>query len=648
MDRSVRPGVDFDAYANGAWMKTAEIPADRSATGPAVRLIELSQQRTKAILDDLAGDASATGDARKAGDYYAAFMNEAAVEKAGTKPLAAPLAAIAKIGDRRALARALGASLRADVDMLNASHLHTPRLFGLWVEEDMNDPSRTAGYLIQGGLGMPDRGYYVDDSPKMAALRAKYEAHLASVFKLAGLAKPEARAARVVALEKKIAAAHASVTESKDVKKANNPWTKADFTAKAPGLDWRTFFASAGLDGQASLVVWQPAAVTGLSALAASEPLDAWKDWLAAHAIDDESPYLAKAFADEHYAFYETALHGVPEQPARWKRAVAATNDALGDAVGKVYAARHFPAERKAAIGQMVAAIKAAFARRIDALTWMAPQTKAGAKAKLATLIVGIGYPDSWRDYSDFKVTRDDAAGNHDRAAQWLYAQALARLGKAPDRAGWELLPQTVNALNLPIRNALNFPAAFLEPPFFVAGATAAVNYGAIGTVIGHEISHSFDDEGATFDATGKLANWWTPDDLAHFEQSCAALATQFDAYHPFPDVAVNGKQTLGENIADLGGLAAAYDAWKASLGGQRAPVAEGLTGDQQFFASYAQAHQSKIRDAALRARLATDTHAPPKYRTLTVRNIDAWYAAFDVQPGDPLYLAPDARVRVW
>jgi predicted metalloendopeptidase len=364
--------------------------------------------------------------------------------------------------------------------------------------------------------------------------------------------------------------------------------------------------------------------------------------------VDRASPLLPRALADEHFAFYGTALRGTPTAPPRWRRALDETNRELGEAVGQLYVARFFPAESKEAVKAIVANLVSAYGKRIDALPWMAPATKAKAKEKLRTLDVGIGYPDKWRDYGALSITKGDALGNAERAEAFEYERNLARLGKPVERGEWCMVPQVVNAVNLPVRNALNFPAAILVPPFFDPRSTAAANYGSIGAVIGHEISHSFDDQGAKFDAQGRFENWWTPEDLAHFTASGAALAAQFSAYRPFPDVAVNGEQTLGENIADLAGLAAAYDAWQASLGGAPAPVQDSLSGDQQFFLGFAQTWREKLRDEVLRVALATDGHAPPHYRTLTVRNIDAWYGAFGVAPGDALFLAPTARVRVW
>ncbi len=649
LDRSVIPGADFYAYANGTWLKSAVIPDDRSSTGPFLAILEGVLGRTKAILEESAASGAPAGSPQqKIGDVYASFMDEAGIEAKGLSPLKATLDRIAQIKDKRALAAYLGGELRADVDPLNDTNFETPHILGLFVEQDLNDPSRVAPYLLQGGLGMPDRSYYVDPSAPMQALRTQYVAYLKTVLELAKVPQAGAKAARVFALETAIARVHASRVDSEDVKKANNPWAAAEFAKRAPGLDWSAFFKAAQLDAQPTFLVWHPAAVTGIAGLVKSQPLEAWKEYLVARALGEAAPFLPKAFVDAGFAFYGTALHGTPKPRDRWKRAIDVTNDALADAVGKIYVERHFRPEYKRDLSEMVAALVAAFGRRIEGLAWMSPATKEKAKAKLATLHVGVAYPESWRDDSGLVVVRGDALGNAERARLYKYRLALAKIGKPADRGEWAMSPQTVNAVNLPVRNALNFPAAIFAPPFYDPQATAAVKFASIGAIMGHEISHSFDDQGALFDASGKLASWWTPDDFAHFEASGAALAKQYDGYRPFPDVGVNGKQCLSENIADLAGLTVAYDAWKTTFAGQPAPVVDGLSGDEQFFLSFEQSWQAKMRDAALRAELATDGHAPPQYRALTVRNLDAWYPAFHVEPKDALYLPPDARVRVW
>ncbi len=649
LDRTARPGADFYGLANGAWLKTAVIPDDRSSTGPFVTILEQVLARTRAILEECGTSQAAPGTPQqRIGDIYASYMDEAGIEARGIAPVKPTLDRIAHLKDKRALVEYLGGEIRADVDALNSTNFETEHILGLWAEQDLNDPSRVAPYLLQGGLGMPDRSFYLDASPSMAALRTQYTAYVKTLLTLAGVPKPDAKAAAVFALERAIAKAHVSRADSEDVKKANNPWAQKDFATRAPGIDWTTFFKAAQLDGQPSFIVWHPAAVTGIAALVKSQSMETWREYLTVRALSQAAPYLPKAFVDAQFAFYGTALSGTPKQRERWKRAIGVTNAEVEDAVGKIYVERHFSPQYKHDIEGMVAALISAFGRRIDALAWMAPATKEKAKAKLATLRVGVGYPDVWRDDRGLQIVRGDPLGNAQRAEAYKYKLALAKIGQPANRGEWAMSPQTVNAVNLPIRNALNFPAAILAAPYYDPDATSAVKFAAIGATIGHEISHSFDDQGALFDATGKLASWWTPEDFAHFEASGAALAKQFDAYHPFPDLAVNGKQCLSENIADLAGLAVAYDAWKTSLGGQPAPVVDGFTGDQQFFLSFAQSWQGKQRDAALRSEIATDGHAPEQYRALTVRNLDAWYAAFDVQKTDPLYLAPDSRVRVW
>ena len=649
MDRSVKPGDSFYQYANGNWLTHTEIPADQSYWGPDGVLSELTDRRTADLIQEIArSNAPAGTDRQKIRDYYASFLDTVAIERAGLKPLEPTLDSIAAIADRKALSRYLGTTLRADVDVFNATNLYTPNLLGLWVAQDLDEPTHYSPFLVQGGLEMPDRSYYLDSSSAIVAVRQQYQPHVAVMLKLAGLAEPEAKAAAVVALETRMARVHLSREANEDVEKGNNHWTRADLAAKAPGLDWDGFLAAAGLGAAPRFVVWQPSAVTGLSALVASEPLDTWKAWLAYHAIQSRSAVLPAPFGKQTFAFFGLSMYGAKQQRDRWKRAIGATNDALGYAVGKIYVQRYFPAAEKARAEAMVANIIAAFRDRIDRLEWMAPATKAEAKAKLAALKVGVGYPDRWLDYSALEVKPRDAFGNASRAELWQLHQSLAKLDKPVDRSEWVMTPQTVNAVNLPAMNAMNFPAAILQPPYFDPTRPAAMDYGAMGATIGHEVSHSFDNSGALFDSRGRLRNWWTPGDFEHFKSSSAQLAAQYDTYRPFPDLALNGKQTLGENIADLAGLTATYEAYHRSLGGRPAPVVGGFTGDQQFFISYAQSWREKAREPALRNQILTDGHAPGRYRALTVRNLDAWYAAFGVKPGQALYLKPAERVRMW
>jgi putative endopeptidase len=667
MDRSVKPGDDFYRYANGDWIKRTEIPPDRRYITPNGLdfdgSTDLIRERIAGLIEAAAKTNAAAGsNTRKIADVYHSYMDGVAIEAKGLAPLRPHLDAIAVIRDKHDLARVLGESLRADVDALNIDNFHTANLFGLWVAPGFNDPERWAAYLLQGGLEMPDREYYLSDSESMRDIRAKYQRHVSALLKLAGFTDPDVRAQHIVELEHAIAEKHIPLADQNDIHKANNTWKQADFAASAPGLDWAAYFRGAGLSSQASFIVWQPAAFAGESALVASTELDTWRDWLAFHLIEDYADVLPKALADERFDFFGKTLSGKTGRRPRWQGGFAmvssvmdetgnrmlAGRGVLGDAVGQMYAQRYFPPETKAQIEAMVANIIAAFRRRIDALSWMDPATKAGAQAKLTTLYVGVGYPETWRDYSSYDVKADDIFGNLWRGGLFDYHRLVARLGHPVDRREWCLYPQTIDAGELPLQNALNFPAAILEPPYFDPQAPAAVNYGAIGGVIGHEISHTFDTTGSAFDSTGRVRNWWKPADLERFKAATARLAAQYDTYKPFPDLAVNGKQTLNENIADLAGLAAAYDAYRASLAGKAAPVQNDFTGDQQFFLGFAQYWISKSSEAFLREQVMTDDHSPDQFRPVTVRNLDAWYAAFDVQPGDKLHLAPADRVRIW
>ena len=667
MDRSVKPGDDFFRYANGDWIKRTEIPPDSGYVAVGGwsndNSTELTRKQTAGLIEEaVKANAPAGSNTRKIADFYRSFMDEAAIEVKGIAPLRPHLDAIAAISNKHDLARALGETLRSDVDPLNGTDFHTPNLFGLWVAPGFNDPERWAAYLLQGGLEMPDREYYLSDSSEMRDIRSRYQTHVATILRLAGFSDTDARAMHVVELEHAIAQKHVPFADEQDISKANNTWKEADFASNAPGLDWAEYFRGAGLGQQASFIVWQPTAITGESALVASIRLDTWKDWLAFRLIDTYAAVLPKGFADERFAFFGKALSGKTDQLPRSRRGVSLINSpldetgssmlegrgVLGYAVGQMYAHRYFSPETKAQVEAMVVNIIAAFRRRINALSWMDSATKAEAQAKLDTLYVGVGYPETWRDYSAYEVKADDIFGNVWRGSLFDYHRNLARLGHPVDRKEWVFAPQTVDAMQLPLQNALTFPAAFLQPPFFDVQATAAVSYGALGTIIGHEISHTFDIEGSAVDSTGRVRNWWKPADLAHFKAATASLVAQYDAYKPLPDLAVNGKQTLDENIADLGGLAAAYDAYHASLAGKTNPLQKGLPGDQQFFLAFAQSQCSKSSEAFLRQTVMTDVHSPDEFRPSTVRNFDAWYTAFDVQAGEKLYLAPPDRVRVW
>lgn len=649
MDRTVKPGDQFEEYANGTWRLNTPIPEDRASTGVFFQVFQKAEQRTSDLVKSLVASEPAAGsDERRIADYYAAFMDESAIEQKGLQPLKAELSQIEAIKSRTDLARALGAQLRADVDPINATDLETEHLFGLFVAQGLEDPTRNTPYLLQGGLGMPKRDYYLSNEAEMVAFRDKYKMYVTALMTLAGSKDSAAKAASILALETKIAQAHATLVESADPHKANNPWALKAFSQQAPGLDWPTFFQAAGLAKQPRVIVWQAAAIRSLAKLVGNEPLQTWKNWLAFHTINESAALLPKAYAELHFDFYQHTLEGTPKQRERWKRALSAVNHDLGDAIGTLYVKQYFPASSRAQVEQLVSNIIAAFRGRVDSLTWMSAATKEKAKAKAAALRVGVGCPDHPRSYGALDIRRDDAIGNHLRAELFEYLHQLGKLNQPVDRGEWWMTAQTVNAVNLPLQNAMNFPAAMLEPPFFDPQRDPAANYGAIGAVIGHEISHSFDNLGAEFDADGRLANWWSAEDHAHFKEAGQRLVAQYDAYEALPGLHVRGQQTLGENIADVSGLTIAHAAYIKSLAGRPAPTLDALSGDQRFFLAYAQTWRQNMREAALRQRVVADGHAPGPFRALTVRNIDAWYEAFSPQPSDKLYLAPQDRVRIW
>ena len=649
IDRSVKPGDNFYLYANGKWIARTTIPADRASIGRFNELADRSDKQVLAIIDDtIKANAAPDTDARRIADLYGSYMDEAGVEHAGLTPLKPELDRIAGIRDKRQLSAALGATVRADTDALNNTNFDTPNIFGLWVAPGFRDSEHYAPYLMQGGIELPNRDYYLESSAHMRQVRTKYLAHMTAMFRLANFSNPAQRAQRVLALETAIAKVQLALEECEDIHRANNLWQASDFATKAPGLDWTAFFNSAGIASQKSLYVWQPTAIAAESALVASTPLDTWKDWLTLHALDDNAQYMQKSLNSEWFAFFGTELGGAEKQRPRDIRGVRLLNDNLGHAIGKLYAARYFPPEARAKAQSLVANLLAVYHQRVEAVTWMAPSTKAEALAKLDRLQVSVGYPDTFRNYSGLEIRPDDLFGNVQRAKLFEYHYQLSRIGQPVDRKEWCMDPQTVNAVNLPLDNGLNFPAAILQPPFFDPEAPDATNYGGIGTIIGHEISHTFDSEGADFDAKGAARNWWTPADFAHFKAVTAALAAQFDTYQPLPGVHVNGKQTLGEDIADLGGVNAALEAYHVALAGKPAPPVGDFSGDQQFFIAFGQVWASKTREAALRRQLLTDPHAPAQIRPLTVRNLDDWYTNFNVKPGDKLYLPPERRIHIW
>jgi predicted metalloendopeptidase len=649
MDRSVQPGDDFFGFSNGNWVKNSPIPEDRSSIGSFYLADQERERQTRELFEGILRSKPAAGSSEaRIANYYNAYLNTDAIDRAGMAPAKADLDAIARIADKRQLSAAIGSTLRADTDPLNYTNFHTENLFGIFVTQGLNTPGETLPYLMQGGIGLPEREYYLSGDAKMAGLRDKYRAYIGAVVQAAGIPDPQGAASRVMDLETKIARAHATRQESEDFAKGAQVWSRADLEKRAPGIDWGALLTAAQLGNAQRFQAYHSGAIPKLAALVGSEPIQNWKEWLAFHTLNQQANVLPKPIRDASFAFNGTALSGTPKQRPRDQLALNAASTALQDAVGKAYADKYFPAAAKADVQAMVENIKNAFARRVQAIDWMAPSTKEEALKKVNSIIVGVGYPDRWRDYAQLQITSDNAYANQKSAGLAEYRHQIAKIGKPMDRSEWWMPPQLVNAINIPVQNALNFPAAILQRPFYDPKADAAFNYGAIGSVIGHEIVHSFDNNGALFDSTGRLRNWWTPADLKRFEQGGNALAAQFSAYEALPGLNVNGKLTLGENIADVAGLSAAYDAYKASLGGREAPVIDGMSGDQRFFVAYGQAWATKARDEALRARIATGVHAPGQFRALTVRNLDPWYAAFNIQPGQKLYLTPQQRVRIW
>ncbi len=641
MNRSVLPGNDFVEYANGTYLKTLEIPADRSNYGMFTKLRDLSQERTRTIIEAAAAqkDAAKGSETQKVGDFYASYMDEAGIEAKGLAPLAPAFAEINAINDRAALARVMGQSARKGIDMP----------IGMGPQSDLKNPDAMAVYVGQGGLGLPDRDYYLDEkNPKFAEVRTKYVAHIEKMLTLAGVADAAAKAKAIYDLEHKIATVHWSQVEQRQVEKLYNPVARNAIDAGYPGLDWTAMLTASGVASQPQLIITQPSAISGTAKLIAGEPLDTWKAYLTFRTLENAAPLLPKVFVDENFAFNGTVLNGQPQIQPRWKRAVDATSENLGEAAGKLYVAKYFPPAAKAKADELVHNIIAAMDNRLANLTWMDPKTKVEARAKLAAFTPKIGYPDKWRDYSKFEVVRGDALGNQLRATEFEYQRNLDKIGKPIDRSEWGMTPMTVNAYANPLWNEIVFPAAILQPPFFDPNADAAVNYGGIGLVIGHEISHHFDDQGRKFDKFGKLADWWTPQDIARFKVLTDKVVKQYAAYEPLKGSHVNGELTLGENMADLAGVNVAYDAYHKALGGKTAPVIDGFTGDQRFFLGFAQVWRQKYRDPALLRGLTTDPHTPGHYRPYVSRNLDAWYTAFNVKAGESLYLAPADRVKVW
>lgn len=646
IDPSIQPGDDFFAYANGSWLRATEIPAGRERWNTRSEIGELTRQQVLRLLED-AGNAPVGSDARKLADFRAAYLNEAAIEARGLAPLHPLLDSIARVADKAALTRLLGRGLRADVDPLNWGVYRSSHLLGLSVEPGIQGEKTYVAFLLQGGLGLPDREHYVSTEPRMEALRSRYQEYIGHLLGLAGIDRAAQRAEAVMALETALAKAQATREASANDRNATNLWTRADFARQAPGMDWSAFFAAAGLANQEAFVAWQPTAVTGLAALVASQPLETWKDYLRARAIDGFADVLPRVFVEPALSM-RSAVTPQSQSTPRAQRALEVTQVAMSDALGRMYAERHFPAQHKSRVAGIVANVIAAFRQRVETATWLSPGTRAVALAKLKTLYFGIGYPEQWQDYSDLVVDAADPVGNLRRVADRNYRRAVARLGQPVDVTEWWMAPQTVGAILVFQQNAYNFPAALLQAPKFDPTASDAANYGAIGAIVGHEVSHFVDMLGAEWDADKRMRRWWTAEDMTGFQAAADPLVNQYSAYQPIPGLAINGKLTQTENVADLAGLAAAFDAYRKTLGGRGGDPAYVRRQDREFFLGFARSWRGKIHEEALRTFLATDGHAPESYRIATVRNIDAWYDAFDVRPGQRLYLEPEARVRVW
>ena len=637
MDRSVRPGDDFWAYVNGSWDKKTQIAADRASAGPFVTLSDDAERDVRQIVESLGNSQNRDLLSQQVGDYYAGFMDTAAIEAAGTAPLKPYLAEINAAKTRAQL-----------LSLFVKPGYASPVDIG--IDPNFKNPDAYAVFAGQARLGMPSREYYLEDSAKMKAHRAAYRDYIVTIEKLTGLPDPEGAADRIIALETALSKTQWKAADRRDIDKIYNPMTRAQLTRLAPQFDWSATLAKAGLGKSRTIIVTEPSAVAGAGKILASTPLSTWREWLAFRFVSDHANVLPKAFDDARFAFYSKQLSGVQQQRERWKRGVAAVNAALGEGVGEIYVKSHYPAESERQMKELIGNLEDAYRERISSNQWMDSATRAAALEKLAAFEPRIGHPVKYIDYSSMKVIKDDPLGNAMRAAEFDWNLELKRFPKPVDRTLWGMYPQTINAYYNPLANQITFPAAILQPPFFDPNADAAANYGAIGAVIGHEMGHGFDDEGRKFDPKGALLDWWSPEAAKSYATRTDALVKQYDSFSPFPGVNINGRLTLGENLGDLSGVEAAYAAYKKYEAKHGAsPVIDGLTGDQRFFIAYAQAWQEKDREDAERQQIITDPHSPGKYRVNgIVRNVDAWYKAFNVQPGDKLYLPPEQRVHIW
>jgi putative endopeptidase len=641
IDNSVRAQDDFFTHLNGQWLKTTEIPADKSRWGSFNKLADDTKPQLRGIIEDLQKQKGLKGDEQKIAALYTSYMNEAALEKAGIKPLAGELSRVRSLKDSK--------GLPALIAHFNKIGVAAP--YGVFVSQDARNSTQYAAYMGQSGLGLPDRDYYLKkDDPKMAETLAKYEQHVAKILAMAGNKDSAAKAKDIVALETQLAEAQWTRVQMRDPVKRYNKVEIAKLDEMAPGFDWKAALGATGIASKTdTVVVSQPSYFAAFAKMANSVPVETWKSYFEWQLLRDASPYLTKEFNDTNFAFYGTVLSGVTEQEPRWKRGVDTVEGAIGEGLGKLYVAKYFPAERKARMDELVKNVLAAYKQSIDNLDWMSPETKQQAQEKLAKFTPKIAYPNKWRDYSKLQMTNGDLVGNLKRAAEFSYNRNLAKLGQPIDKEEWGMTPQTVNAYYRPTANEIVFPAAILQPPFFDMRADDAVNYGAIGAVIGHEISHGFDDSGSQYDGDGNLRVWWSEQDRVNFKVKKDAMVKQYSSYSPLPGYNVNGELTLGENIADNSGLAIAYKAYKISLGGKPAPVIDGLTGDQRFYMGFGQVWRSKTRDAERIKRVKTDPHSPGQFRANgTVVNQPGFYDAFGVKEGDKMYVAPENRIIIW
>ncbi|GAB3407453.1 M13 family metallopeptidase [Massilia agilis] len=642
IDSSVRPQDDFFKYLNGKWLKDTEIPADKSSWGTFMQLRETSITQARGIIEaDAAAKHKLGTDEQKIGDLYKSFMDEKKLESLGTKPLAGELHRIAALKDKKALP-----ALIAHLSQIGVS---SP--YGIRVAQDAKNSTQYAVYIGQSGLGLPDRDYYLKkDDKRMADALAEYEEHVAKVLTLAGEKNAAQQAKAIVAFETQLAQAQWTKVELRDPVKRYNKMEVAKLAELAPGYDWKAALAGAGVGNKVdTVIVGQPSYLSGMNQIVQNADLATLQSYFKWHLLREFSPFLSKPFVDANFAFYGTVLTGVAENRPRWQRGVATVEGALGEAVGRQYVAQYFPPERKARMEELVKNVLAAYKDSIEHLDWMGADTRTQALDKLAKFTPHIGYPSKWRDYSKLTIKADDLVGNVMRASQFAHNRNISKLGKPVDREEWGMTPQTVNAYYNSSLNEIVFPAAILQPPFFNAAADDAVNYGAIGAVIGHEIGHGFDDKGSQSDGDGNLRNWWTDADRAAFKAKTDVLDAQYSAFEPIPGYHVNGQLTMGENIGDNSGLAIAYKAYKISLHGQPAPVIDGLTGDQRFYMGFGQVWRSKMRDAAQIVQIKTDPHSPGQFRANgTVRNQPGFYEAFGVKPGDKMYLEPKDRVSIW